>query len=770
MKEVAHESGAYHTTGEAVYIDDMLVNEQLLHGQVVYSPHAHAKIKSFDLSEAQKLPGVHAVLRYKDIPGENQMGPVIHDELVLVKDTVTFIGQAIFLIAADNEEIAIEAEKLIKIEYEPLEPVLSIEDAIDHGKLIQPQRKIETGNVENGLNNSSNIIEGELKIGGQEQWYLETQVCLALPGEGSELKAYSSTQHPSETQALIAEVLGIPRNEVEVEIRRMGGAFGGKETQGNHVAIWASLLAISTGCPVKIRLFRDDDQKMTGKRHRYLTKYKVGFDAEGIVSAIDLELNADAGAATDLTMAVLERAMMHAENSYFIPNFRIIGNAWFTNLPSNTAFRGFGGPQGMAGMEQIIDRIAHHLKKDAAEIRYKNLYGLNDRNITPYGQTIENNLLPVIWDQLIESSAYWKRKESIIQFNSENEFFKKGIAITPVKFGISFTTSHLNQAGALVHVYQDGTVLANHGGTEMGQGLHTKIRQIVAHEFGINVEKVKVNATNTTKVPNTSATAASAGTDLNGMAVKNAIEKIKKRIAEVIAKELNCSPETIVFENNTVFNSENSEKKIKFEKAVQTAYLQRTSLSATGFYRTPNVHFDREKGKGNPYFYFAFGMSVTEVLVDTLTGYVKTLRADILHDVGDSINTRLDIAQIEGGYIQGVGWVTTEELKWDDKGNLLNHSPDTYKIPNVQDVPEDFRVNLLEGYPNSVPSIRRSKAVAEPPLMHCFSCWLAIKSAISAMGNHEFEPQFELPATNEVVVLACEDIRKKMKDKVATVS
>lgn len=775
ISKTYHESAIYHVTGEAIYIDDILVNEQLLHGRVVYSPYAHAEIKSFNISEAKNHHGVYAVLCYKDIPGENQMGPVFKDELVLAENTVTFVGQAMFLIAADNEKTAIEAEKLIKTKCEQLDPVLTIEDAIKKGKLIQPQRKIECGDVGKSLKEARHLIEGELNTGAQEHWYLETQIALAIPGEGKEIKVYSSTQHPSETQALIAEVLGVSKMEVEVQVRRMGGAFGGKETQANHTAIWTSLLCKATGRPVKICLSREDDQKMTGKRHRYLMKYKTGFNDDGVISAIDIEQNADAGAATDMTMAILERTMMHAENSYYIPNMKITGNAWKTNLPPNTALRGFGGPQGMAGIEIIIDKIARYLKKDTAEIRYKNYYGTNNRNLTPYGQIIENNRLYLLHEQLMKSSEYQKRRKAINEFNSRDEFYKKGMAITPVKFGISFTTSFLNQAGALVNVYKDGTVLVNHGGTEMGQGIHTKIRQIAALEFGISIERVKVNATNTSKVPNTSPTAASSGTDMNGMAVKNAIEKLKKRIAGVVANEFNgkdpqnllpgtregnlmTREENINFENDWIYDSENPHKRIKFEEAIPIVHFNRVSLSATGFYKTPNIHFDREKGKGRPFHYYSFGMAVTEVLLDTLTGYYKNLRVDILHDAGKSLNPGIDTGQIEGGYIQGVGWCTTEECKWDDKGNLLNHSPDTYKIPNVQDIPEDFRVELLQNVPN-VNTIHCSKAVGEPPLMLALSCWLAIKDAISAVGDHKIEPDFSLPATNEVILLSIENIR-----------
>ncbi|MBL4577500.1 MAG: xanthine dehydrogenase molybdopterin binding subunit [Flavobacteriales bacterium] len=770
-KPEPHESGVYHVTGEAIYIDDMQVSDQLLYGKVVYSRHAHAKILSFDLEKARKIKGVRAILSYKDIPGENQMGPVIHDEVVLAEDEVIFIGQAIFLIAADNEAIAEDAAKAISIQYEVLPHIVTLEDAIISGRLIQPQRRIENGDIESGRKEATHKLVGELKVGAQEQWYLETQVALAQPGEGQELKVYSSTQHPSETQALIAEVLALPKMEVEVEIRRMGGAFGGKETQANHTAIWASLLACRTRKPVKICLGRDDDQIMTGKRHRFLMKYAAGFSDEGLLTFIDVEQNTDAGSSTDLSMAILERAMMHAENAYYVPNIRIVGNAWFTNLPSNTAFRGFGGPQGMSVIETILDKIARQLGKDAKDIRRLNFYGTDDRNETPYGQIVENTLLPTLYNQLLDTSEYEKRRVDINTFNAKNEFVKKGMALTPVKFGISFTTSFLNQAGALVHIYKDGTVLVNHGGTEMGQGLHTKIKMVAATELGLHPDKVKVNATSTAKVPNTSATAASAGADLNGMAVKNAMEKLKGRIAVAICEEFNkiesdqkSEPANIEFKDGQITDSVNPDRSIEFADAIMKVYFSQVSLSATGYYRTPDIHFDREKGRGHPYYYFAYSMAVTEVEVDTLTGFYRNLRTDILHDVGNSLNTRIDIGQIEGGYVQGVGWCTTEECKWDKDGNLLNHSPDTYKIPSIQDIPVDFRVNLIEGHPNGAKTIRRSKAVGEPPLMGAFSCWLAIKDAISAVGDHKIEPDFALPATNEVILLSIEKIRSKTKD------
>ncbi len=763
-----HESAAKHVSGEAVYIDDILADEQLLVGRVVYSPHAHARIKSFDLSEAKKVHGVHAVLCYKDIPAHNQMGPVVKDELCLAENEVICIGHAMFLIAAETEGQCLEAERRIKVEYELLETILTIEKALEKNSLLGPPRTMKRGDPDTALKSAQHAIKGELRTGAQEHWYLETQVCLCVPGEGKEINVYSSTQHPSETQGLIAELLGIGKNEVVVEVRRMGGAFGGKETQGNHTACWAALLCWHTRRPVKIRLFRDDDQKITGKRHRFLSRYEVGFDNEGRILAAKYQLNSDGGCATDLSFAIMERAMLHADNAYYVPNMEVVGRVCKTNLPSNTAFRGFGGPQGMALAETVVDRIARHLKKDSAEIRHKNFYGLDSNNVTHYGETVESNRLFTIYDQLVKSSDYVQRRKEINEFNAVNEFYKKGLALTPVKFGISFTTTFLNQAGALVNVYKDGTILVNHGGTEMGQGLHTKMQQVAAAEFGVGLGRVKVNATNTSKIPNTSATAASAGADLNGMAIKNAVDTLKSRIAEAMAlvfTEKHPNPPTnkqdIAFQNDMIFDLMHPERKIAFADAMPLMQLRQVSLSATGYYKTPGIGWDKEKGWGRPFHYFAFGMCISEVLVDVLTGQHTNLRTDILHDAGDSLNPLIDLGQVEGGYIQGVGWCTTEEIKWDDKGNLLTHSPDTYKIPSVQDIPKDFRVALLQNVPNSN-TIRRSKAVAEPPLMLALSTWLAIKDAVSAVANHDIEPEFSLPATNEVIVLSVEQIKKQM--------
>ncbi len=762
---IIHESAIKHVTGEAIYVDDMPISDQLLFGRVVYSLFAHAKIKSFDLTKAKKAQGVHAVLCYKDIPGHNQMGPVVKDELCLAVDEVNFVGQAIFLIAAETVEQARTAENLIKIEYEPLYAILTIEQAIEKNSLLGPPRTMQRGDAEVALISAAHVLKGELRTGAQEHWYLETQIALCIPGEQSEINVFCGTQNPTETQILVAEVLGVPYNEVVVETRRMGGGFGGKETQANHVACWAALLANAAKRPVKIRLFRDDDMIMTGKRHRFLNRYEVGFDNNGKIEALKLELNSDAGAATDLSFAIMERAMLHVDNAYYIPNINILAQVWKTNLPSNTAFRGFGGPQGMATIEAIIDRIARYIKKDALDMRRINFYGTKDNNITHYGQVVENNHLHAIYDQLINTSEYWKRRREVNEFNSANEFMKRGLACTPVKFGISFTTTFLNQAGALVNIYTDGTVIVNHGGTEMGQGLHTKIQQIAAYELGVSLERVKVNATNTSKVPNTSPTAASSGTDMNGAAVKDAIEKLKMRISAEIVKVFSEKfPDTpslqqsIVFMNDEIYDSKYPERRMKFEEAMNLMRLRQVSLSATGYYRTPDIGWDRVKGWGKPFYYYSFGMCVSEVLIDILTGRHTLLRADILHDAGKSLNPIIDRGQIEGGFIQGVGWCTTEEIKWDKQGRLMTHSPDTYKIPTVQDIPKDFRVELLEGYPNPL-AIHQSKTVAEPPFMYGLSTWLAIKDAISAVGDHKIEPEFSLPATNEAIVLAIEKLK-----------
>lgn len=768
-QQIPHESASLHVTGEALYIDDLPSSPSTLVGRVVYSPHAHARILSYDLTRAKNAPGVAAVLSARDIPGHNQMGPVVKDEPCLASEETTFIGQAIFLIAASTDAQCRAAEKLIDVTYELLPTILTIDEAVAANSMLGPARTMQRGNADAALRSALHVMKGELRTGAAEHWYLESQASLSVPGEGDEMAVYCGSQSPSETQTLVAEVLAVQKKDVVVEVRRIGGAFGGKETQGNHVACWSALLAHATGCPVKIRLFRDDDMIMTGKRHRFLTRYEAGFDGEGTLKAVKMELNSDAGAATDLSLAIMERAMFHCDNAYYVPNMQILARVWKTNLPSNTAFRGFGGPQGMAAMEEIVDRVARYLHKDTSEIRLRNFYGLETNNVTHYGQVVENNRLHVMFDQLMKSSEYASRRRAVRMFNASSEFTKKGLALTPVKFGISFTTTHLNQAGALVNIYTDGTVLVNHGGVEMGQGLHTKIQQIAAAELGISIDRVRVNATNTSRVPNTSPTAASSGTDMNGAAVRNAIETLKGRIAECVAAifteknpSAGTSKDDICFERDVIFDGKHPERTMGFAEAMPQMVLRRVSLSSTGYFRTPGISWDRARGVGTPFRYYAFAMAVSEVLVDTLTGAVTLLRADILHDAGDSINPAIDIGQIEGGYVQGVGWCTTEEIKWDNAGNLLTHSPDTYKIPTARDIPSDFRVTLLENAANPN-AIHGSKTVAEPPFMLSLSAWLAIKDAVSAVANHDIEPEFSLPATNEVILLSIEKLRSMKK-------
>ncbi|HTY58135.1 MAG TPA: xanthine dehydrogenase molybdopterin binding subunit [Bacteroidota bacterium] len=763
-----HESAELHVTGEAVYIDDIAPPAGLLAGRVHYSPHARARIVSIDLDAARAVPGVHAVLCHRDIPGENQMGPVIPDEPCLAEGEVRCAGQAVVLIAAVDDETARRAEARLRIEYEPLEPILDIESAIRQKSLLGPGRTMRRGDPDDALRSSPRVIQGELRTGAQEHWYLESQACLCVPGEAGEITAFSSTQHPSETQAIIAEVLGIRKNNVVVEVRRLGGGFGGKETQANHVAAWAALLARASGRPVKIRLFRDDDMIITGKRHRYLIRYEAGFDDDGMIRAVNFEMNSDGGMASDLSFAIMERAMLHADSAYYIPHMGVTARVWKTNLPSNTAMRGFGAPQAMAAMETVIDRVARELGIDAADVRSRNFYGTGDRNVTHYGQTVENNRLHLLYDRLIASSGYGERRAAADAFNASHEFVKRGLALTPVKFGIAFTTTFLNKAGALVHIYRDGSILVSHGGIEMGQGLHTKIRQIAAREFGVDVATVRVGATNTSKVPNTSATAASSGADLNGAAVRDAARVLKARIAASLAAHFNSTapgngggesaPGDIEFAGGRVFDGKRAGRSMPFGAVMELMLLRQVSLSAEGFYAVPGIGWDKEKGWGHPFNYYAFGMCVTEAEVDMLTGAHRLLRTDILYDAGDSLNPAVDIGQVEGGYVQGLGWCTTEEILWDEKGRLLTHSPDTYKIPAVRDIPEDFRVALLEGYANPN-AIHGSKAVAEPPLMLALSAWLAIKDAVSAVGNHECEPDYQIPATNEIIVLAAARLR-----------
>ncbi len=751
-----HDSAIKHVTGEALYTDDLPEPPGLLHAYVLMSPHAHARIRKLDVSRVRAAPGVAAVIAAADIPGRNDVGPIFPNEPVLAHEIVEYAGEPVLAVAAASIDAARRAAMLAEIDYEDLPAILSIEDALAREMFVCPPHELKRGDAGAGLERAQNRLKGEFCCGGQDHFYLEGQVAMAQPQEDGDMLVLSSTQHPSEVQKMVARVLGRKINAVTVEVRRMGGGFGGKETQPAIFACIAAILAEKAKRPVKLRLDRDDDMMMTGKRHDFLVRYDIGFDDEGRILALDMIFAARAGCVADLSGAIVDRALFHADNCYYVPDIRLRGFACKTNTQSNTAFRGFGGPQGMLAIETLVDTVARHVGKDPLAIRKLNFYGKSERNITPYHQTIDDNIIEDIVTALEGDAEYEKRRAAIDAFNRASPILKKGLALTPVKFGISFTTTFLNQAGALVHVYTDGSIHLNHGGTEMGQGLFIKVAQIVADEFGVPVEQVKITATRTDKVPNTSATAASAGTDLNGMAAQDAARVIKKRLVAFAMVRYKVSADAIRFHDGRV---DIATKSLSFAELVSQAYLARVSLSSTGYYRTPKIHYDRATASGHPFYYFAYGAAVSEVVIDTLTGEYRVLRADLLHDVGRSLNPAIDLGQIEGGFIQGMGWLTTEELWWDDKGRLATHAPSTYKIPVARDLPPEFNVRILEGVANKAESIHRSKAVGEPPLMLANSVFLALKDAVAAAAGHRVVPELDAPATPERVLLAIEAAR-----------
>jgi xanthine dehydrogenase molybdopterin binding subunit/xanthine dehydrogenase small subunit len=785
---VAHESAHKHVSGESIYTDDFGARRKMLEVWPVCAPHARAKILKRDASAAKTMPGVAAVLLAEDVPGLNDVGAVRHDEVLLADKEVFYHGQIIALVVGESQEACRNAAAKIVVEYEPLPPILKIEDAIVQNSAHYEPNFIRSGDALGALKTSPQVLEGEFSFGGQEHFYLEMQAAYAEPGEDGAMFVMSSTQHPSEVQHIVAHVLHVPVNHVVVQSPRMGGGFGGKETQAATFAALAALAAAKTKQPVRVRVNRDLDMMITGKRHPFLARFKVGHDADGKLLAAKVELFSNGGWSLDLSMPVTDRALFHLDNSYYIPHAEFSGQAMKTNVASNTAFRGFGGPQGMLVIEEILDRIARRLGKSPEEIREKNLYhGKGETNTTHYGQEIADNRIQRVWSELKQSSEFEKRRAEVAKWNSENPHHKRGLAMTPVKFGISFTLTHLNQAGALVLIYQDGTVQVNHGGTEMGQGLHTNMAMVAAKELGVSLANVRVMSTSTDKVPNTSATAASSGTDLNGMAVKNACDILRERLQPVAAKMLAAKhgreipPENILFANDFVFeagsqvaesiqmSSQNpalineisrGETAIPFAKVVQAAYVQRIGLSSTGYYRTPEIHYDRAQGKGKPFHYFAVGAAVTEVEVDGFTGMMRILRADILQDCGNSINPGINVGQIEGAYVQGAGWLTCEELVWNDKGVLLTHSPDTYKIPAVGDRPLVFNVNLLKDAEQEK-TIFGSKAVGEPPFMLAISVREAIRDAVAAFGSGKNEIELASPATCEAIWMAVQKVKNK---------
>ncbi|MBY6046269.1 xanthine dehydrogenase molybdopterin binding subunit [Vannielia litorea] len=789
-KPLPHDAAPLHVTGQARYVDDIPVPANCLHLNFGTSAHARATITALDLTAVKSAPGVVAVLTADDLPAANDVSPSAHDEPLLATGEVFYIGQPIFLVVAETHLAARKAARLAEITYAEHTPLLTIDDALAaNSRFEDGPREYGRGDLAAGFAAASTIVEGTLEMGGQEHFYLEGQAALALPQEGGDMLLHSSTQHPTEIQHKVAEALGTPMNAVRVETRRMGGGFGGKESQGNALACACAVVAHLTGRPAKMRYDRDDDMMITGKRHDFRITYRAGVDAEGKLTAVDFTQYARCGWAQDLSLPVADRAMLHADNAYFIPNVRIVSHRLKTHTQSATAYRGFGGPQGMLGIERVMDHLAAESGIEPLTLRQKNFYAsggdtsgkkmqLDAPNVsaaeddltsrgatqvddpetpppppegvqtTPYGQPVVDSVCHEMVEALCEQADYAARKAAVEAFNAANPVLKKGLALTPVKFGISFTLTHLNQAGALVHVYQDGSIHMNHGGTEMGQGLFQKVAQVAASRFGVPLERVKITATDTAKVPNTSATAASSGSDLNGMAVAAACDELKARIGAFLAEVHQADPATVQFKDDAVQVGGNT---IPWEKAIAEAYVGRVSLSATGFYKTPGISWDRIKGQGRPFYYFAYGAALTEVVIDTLTGENRMLRVDILHDAGSSLNPALDIGQVEGGFIQGAGWLTTEELVWDAKGRLTTHAPSTYKIPACSDRPPVFNVALWPNA-NREPTIYRSKAVGEPPFMLGISALMALSNACAACGPHY--PALEAPATAEHVLEA----------------
>lgn len=755
-----HESGHKHVAGTAEYIDDIAEPAGTLHAYLGFSERAHAHVSAMDFADVLSCEGVVGVLTHKDIPGVNDLSPLgLNDEPILITDKVEFYGQPLFAVIAKTRAQARLAARKAKVTYQDLPHQLDARAAKAAGyPMVVSPMKLERGDIAAGFKTAKHIVSGSMQIGGQDHFYLEGQISFAVPGEDDDVTIYSSTQHPTETQHMVAHALHVPSNAVTIQVRRMGGGFGGKETQANLFACVAAIAAKKYRAPVKIRLDRDDDMEATGKRHDFYVDYQVGFDDDGRIEAVDASFIARCGFCADLSGAVTDRALFHADNAYFYPNVRLVSRPQKTNTVSNTAFRGFGGPQGVVGAERIMEEIGYHLGKDPLEIRKANFYGTDDRNLTPYYQTVEDNIIQRVVAELEESADYAARREKVLAFNRNSRIIKRGIALTPVKFGISFTKTEFNQAGALVHIYTDGSVQVNHGGTEMGQGLYTKVAQIVAEEFQIDLHHIRATATRTDKVPNTSATAASSGTDLNGMAAADAARQIKARLVNFACETYEIQPQEVVFEPNSV---RLGAQVMTFPQFIQAAYAARVQLSAAGFYKTPKIHWDRDEGKGRPFLYYAYGASVSEVSIDTLTGEYQVERADVLHDVGKSINPALDIGQVEGAFVQGMGWLTTEELWWDNKGRLRTHAPSTYKIPLASDRPRIFNVNLASWSVNREETIRRSKAVGEPPFMLPISVLEALSMAVASTADYRVNPCLDAPATPERILMALQRLKKQ---------
>nr|WP_256835249.1 xanthine dehydrogenase molybdopterin binding subunit [Pseudomonas oleovorans] len=765
-RSVKHESADKHVTGEAVYVDDRLEFPNQLHVYARQSDRAHARIVRIDTRPCYEFPGVAIAITKDDVPGQLDIGPVVAGDPLLADGKVEYVGQVVLAVAADSLETARKAAMAAIVEYEDLEPVLDVVDAYRKKHFVLTSHTHRIGDSASKLASAPRRLQGTLHIGGQEHFYLETQISSVMPTEDGGMLVYTSTQNPTEVQKLVAEVLGVPMNKIVIDMRRMGGGFGGKETQAAGPACLCAVIAHLTGRPTKMRLPRMEDMSMTGKRHPFYVEYDVGFDDNGLLHGIEMDLAGNCGYSPDLSGSIVDRAMFHSDNAYFLGNATINGHRCKTNTASNTAYRGFGGPQGMVAIEEVMDAVARSLGKDPLEVRKTNYYSKTERNVTHYHQTVEHNVIHEMTAELEESAEYAKRRREIIEFNQKSPVLKKGLAMTPVKFGISFTATFLNQAGALIHIYTDGSIHLNHGGTEMGQGLNTKVAQVVAEVFQVEIERIQITATNTDKVPNTSPTAASSGTDLNGMAAKNAAETIKQRLIDFLVREYKVTPEDIEFRNGQVRVRDHF---LSFEEVIQKAYFGQVSLSSTGFYRTPKIYYDRDKAAGRPFYYYAYGVACVEVLVDTLTGEYRMLRGDILHDVGDSLNPAIDIGQVEGAFVQGMGWLTMEELVWNAKGKLMTNGPASYKIPAIADMPIDLRVKLVENRKNPEDTVFHSKAVGEPPFMLGIAAWCALKDAVASLADYKVQPQIDAPATPERVLWGVEQMRKlKAQSKAAS--
>ncbi|KQV91181.1 aldehyde oxidase [Massilia sp. Root351] len=754
-----HESAELHVLGQATYTDDIPELRGTLHAALGLSSKAHANIRALDLDAVRASPGVAAVYTVKDIPGTNDCGPIIHDDPILADGKVEYVGQPIFIVVADTHDNARRAARRANVTYEELPAVLTPQAAKAAQSYVLPPMQLKRGDYQAAFEKAPRTVKGTLYVGGQEQFYLEGQIAYAIPKEQNGMQILCSTQHPSEMQHVVAHALGLHSHNVQVECRRMGGGFGGKESQS---ALWCAAAAIAarkSGRPVKLRADRDDDMLVTGKRHCFYYEYEVGYGDDGKIIAAKVDMVSRAGYSADLSGPVATRAVCHFDNTYYLSDVDIRAACGKTNTQSNTAFRGFGGPQGAIAIEYIIDEIARELGQDAYDIRRLNFYGKDERNVTPYGQVIVDNVIAELTAELEQSSEYRARREAVAAYNATSPLLKKGLALTPLKFGIAFNVTHLNQAGALVHVYVDGSVLVNHGGTEMGQGINTKVLQVVAHELGLDLEHVRITATDTSKVANTSATAASTGADLNGKAAQDAARQIRERLSAYAVKLYGGDAGGVQFFDNRIHVNGHA---VPFAELVQKAYLARVQLWSDGYYATPHLHWDPKTMNGHPFSYYAYGAAVSEVVVDTLTGEWKLLRADALYDAGQSLNPAIDLGQVEGAFIQGMGWLTTEQLWWNAGGKLMTHAPSTYKIPGVSDCPEDFRVRLFENR-NVEDSIHRSKAVGEPPLLLPFSVFFAIRDAVSAVGGHKVNPPLNAPATSEEILKAIAAVEVAVK-------